>query len=499
VSYLAVARWISGDTALLAPWLDRHTHFPPLFPLVLAVTGGAHDLLTAHLVVAFFASLAVALWGCYAGTRLNSQAAGLGLALAFLLLPTAWISMKGILSESLFLAISLAALLFHETRVAEKRPGPVTYLLLGLFFAAAMLTRVIGVMLAVAYAAHLVVGFFAYRDRRAAAWLPLLPVVVLVGGWLVLRPGGHVYGFTLGKVFAAWVADPVQSLQIAGIVFSNGWLASFMAEAIDWEVPRILVYLLGAIALVGAAKAVLKNRIDGWYMVLSLMVVFFWPVGEDHTRRLLYPLVPLALLHAVEVLAAIASFLRLPFPGWVTAAGLALPLLPSIPAVGLVAEKSLDRAPLIPSSAYAASDITEYYTTINIVRARQLAARHAVVLAGLERLQIDTPPEARVMWVRPEYVALMGRRPSIPNLFGWDAGRLAREVRDAKVDFIVIASVYKSDLEQKTGAAAQTLRHVEPYVSPHTVLLNPLTGEPEFFLMKVDQPALDAYLAASAR
>jgi hypothetical protein len=340
------------------------------------------------------------------------------------------------------------------------------------------------------------VAFVAGRARRPTALLPFLPVALLAGAWIAVRPGGHVYGLTLAKVLSAWVANPTESLHIAGVAFSTGWLASFMAEATGGGLPQALLYALGAIAFAGTLRAIARNRLDGWYVLLSAMVVFFWPFGETQTRRLLYPLVPLLLLHAAEVLIAAARLLRVPRPGLAAATALALPLLPCLPAIVVIAEKAQDRAPLVPGSEYAAAHITEYYTTVNRGRARELAARHAAVLGGLERLSLDTPPGARVMWVRPEYVALLGNRPAAVTYFDWDADRLAREVRDAKVDFIVIASVYKPDLEQHVGNPALLLRQVEPYAKRWTVLPNPLTGYDEFILMRVDSPALDAYLAS---
>lgn len=57
VSYIALARlFVSGD-----PWARHLTTFPPLFPLLLAVTGSAYDVLRAHLVVAAFAIMAIPL------------------------------------------------------------------------------------------------------------------------------------------------------------------------------------------------------------------------------------------------------------------------------------------------------------------------------------------------------------------------------------------------------------------------------------------------------
>ena len=100
VSYLVIARWFAGSAdAFLAPWLGWHSHFPPFFPAVLAVTGGSEDYLVAHAVVAAFAAASLFLVARYAAIRLENDWGGFWVAVAFLLLPTAWVSVKGILSE----------------------------------------------------------------------------------------------------------------------------------------------------------------------------------------------------------------------------------------------------------------------------------------------------------------------------------------------------------------------------------------------------------------
>src|SRR5258708_38384639 len=97
--------------------------FPPLFPTVLAVTGGARDLLVAHAVVAALAIACIPLLARYAALRLASDWAGFWVAAAFLALPTAWVGAKGILSEPLYPAGSPAALLVHQRWVARGAPG----------------------------------------------------------------------------------------------------------------------------------------------------------------------------------------------------------------------------------------------------------------------------------------------------------------------------------------------------------------------------------------
>jgi hypothetical protein len=86
---------------------------------------------------------------------------------------------------------------------------------------------------------------------------------------------------------------------------------------------------------------------------------------------------------------------------------------------------------------YAYRDVTEYYTTINVERARERAQLAVATLAGLAAIGSATPPGARVMWMRPEYVGLLGHRPGVPFYFRWGAPEVAAEVKRAGVDYVV--------------------------------------------------------------
>jgi hypothetical protein len=156
-----------------------------------------------------------------------------------------------------------------------------------------------------------------------------------------------------------------------------------------------------------------------------------------------------------------------------------------------VASKALDREPVVAGYGPRYSDITEYYTTINVDRSRAIAARHATVLAGLEALEKATPPGARVMWMRPEYVALLGHRDGAAWFYRWDEKRLARWVRDAKVDYLVVARLFKTDLSGRAGDPFATLNPVSSYSVPVLTLSNPVTGGAEFVLLRVERRALE--------
>src|SRR5689334_18937499 len=77
VSYIVLARYFEGAAAdpLLSPWAAYQSHFPPLLPILLWITGGAHDYRVGYAVVAACAVGALPLIARFAGKELASARA----------------------------------------------------------------------------------------------------------------------------------------------------------------------------------------------------------------------------------------------------------------------------------------------------------------------------------------------------------------------------------------------------------------------------------------
>ena len=499
VSYLALAHHFSGPAAnaFIGEWAPYHAHFPPLFPLLLAASGGAVDFHIAYGLVAAFAILSLPLIYRYAALQFGRDAAGLAIVVLFLLTPTAWISLKGILSESLYLLVSMASLLYYETRLSSGRAKPLDWLLFGVLLAGAYLTRVVGVALILAYALHVSLRLAARKERPSfSLLLPALPVLVLVALWYGLRPRPEVdaYQRTVASMIDGWLREPMLMLSVGTEFFLSGWVASLAAQEDVSLAPRLVFSLLGLLGLAGAILRALRNRLDGWFVLISLALIFPWVFSPNNTRRLLYPLVPLLLICA-------GDFVRFACERWkvegrrrvaVFVAVAALPILLCLPAVLLIAEKSRDRRPVLAGYPYAYRDITEYYTTINLEKARLLAQLQVAVLAGLESVDKVTPAGAKVMWMRPEYVALLGRRQAVPFYYTWSPRVLAQEVKRSKADYLVVSRLFKTDLDGVDGDPLVTMRGILAYSQPVFHF-----GDDGFVLMKVDPAALDAFLQAA--
>ena len=497
-SYLVVAHWMAGAPPEIGRWVGYHTHFPPLFAATLAAADPA-NLHAAHALVAIFAALALVPIYLFALRETGRRDAALALVVLFLATPTAWVSAKGILSEPLFLLLSLSSLAWWSHRVRDGgRPGE--WLVLGVLIGAAMLTRVVGVALAAALVARVAVEALAQRRSPPLGRLALAlaPGVLATLAWMALRPeaGGGSYQRVSGAMVQSWMGEPMRmaGYSISGVL--AGWTAGFTSDAAVGDVTRAVAGGIGLLALGGLALRLRSNALDAWYAAISLAIVFGWVFREENTRRLLYPLLPVLLFHAGVALAAAGRALggirRAPYA---VATGGALVALVCAPALALVARKALDREPVFEGLSPRLADITEYYTTLDGARSRGLAARHAAVLAGLESIQRITPGDARIMWMRPEYVALLSRREGVPWLYGWDPRTLAREIAEKRVDYVVVARLFKADLAGRVGDPLAPLLDVPAYATPVITLTNPVAWSEDFVLLKIDPAALERVLA----
>ncbi|HEX7558117.1 MAG TPA: hypothetical protein VF386_02920, partial [Usitatibacter sp.] len=306
MSYLTVARYLSpfSSDPLAAPWAKYHSHFPPLFPLTLVFTGGAQSLLAAHLMVGAWALAALCLVYRYAALRLESAFAGLAVAVIFLLTPSAWISIRSVLSEPMYLTLSLAAILYHDRCLAENAARR-AWVVFALLLAAAYLTRAAGIALIAAYAVHLAVRAILRRKRPTLwAFLPLAVPVLLSGLWLALRPQPDVdnYRMTMQDVLQVWLTNPRIAVISMESLF-GGWMATFTGDSGVGSSMRLAFGAVGLMGVAGAFLGAWRNRLDSWYVLASLAMLFLWVFPEDNERRLLYPLIALLLVHAAQALA----------------------------------------------------------------------------------------------------------------------------------------------------------------------------------------------------
>jgi hypothetical protein len=160
----------SAPVAAQAPF----EKYPPLFPLAIALLGGAYDWQWAHAIVALSFAAAVFLLGVYAARTSGSPVCGIAAAILFAALPGAWLNLKGILSEFPYMALTFGTLAWLARRAPgmpfERRHAVAMAALL----AASMLTRTIG-FLVLAIGIAEAASYRRTRDSAASRNRPRWP------------------------------------------------------------------------------------------------------------------------------------------------------------------------------------------------------------------------------------------------------------------------------------------------------------------------------------
>ncbi|HKW09360.1 MAG TPA: hypothetical protein VJO33_03210 [Gemmatimonadaceae bacterium] len=330
-SYLGAAQSLAEGYGYRIPISDWATpdstsalsHFPPGYPTAIAMpllVGGSPSQ-AARVVNASAAFVDVAL-GVWFVANVAGVIAGVALALAVLAMPPFLEVHLSILSEPLFLACmvgALVAMVDLSAQTDERRRIQHTFLA-GLSAAAAMLTRYAGVAVVGAVLLWTLVrrGEPGTRVRRLLA--AALPVAVLVGAWMVRvhqTSGAHAIR-TLGTY--GGFADTL-SMAISTVV---AWLVPLMSDQTlpgrGWIALALVIALVIAITRgaritrhTAAQRAIAATlMLAGCYVVVLVLSRLLADPAIPFDARILSPLFLLATIAAAIAISAWWRESRLP-------------------------------------------------------------------------------------------------------------------------------------------------------------------------------------------
>lgn len=494
VSYLIMAQAFSPYAAASAPVIAAwpHEKYPPLFPLLIALGGGAHDWRIAHAWVGVAFAASVFLLGIHARNATRSTRIAWAAALVFAWMPGAWLNMKGILSEFPFMALTFATLVWHAKTRAEA-PSRTNYVVLGALLAAVLLTRTIGVaLLAAIAAAELARSVKGYEPARArqAPWALAIPVGA-ASLWYLARPAGGddaYLAFGAGVAQGAVERGARWTLSLMAMNFAALLDAWFTALLIYWGEPWRPAFLaasfVGASGAAGAITRASRGEADGLYVLAFVAILVAWPF-PGQMYRLALPVMPLMLVHALwawqRILVRFAGETRA--LRWTPYASL-LPLVLCVPAVLFYI---VERAKLSgPSNdmGYRHGDIAEFYRIPERRGAEASAQQQIDIFEDLAQIRRTTPESARVMWYAPNYVALLAGRSGVALERG-EPGAMTAQIRAAKPDYVYIASVHPRDSAGRGGNPLEAIAAAAPFADGVWRRLN-ARGELDAMLLKVD-------------
>jgi 4-amino-4-deoxy-L-arabinose transferase-like glycosyltransferase len=413
--YALLARSLSeghGYRQIEHPDQPPHTHYPPGYPLALAVlwhlTGGP-SALSAHALSAFCTTGAVLLtWLWFRRLVPDRPAFLLALALA---LNWLWARDAAVIrSEPLFQLLTAASVLLADTLARSGRVGPA--LALGLTLGAAVLTRHVGAMLALACLLHLLL---ARRWRPAA--LTAVVAVAVVAPWayrLLTTPRptqldliGPERGLSLLAAQSLFYLRRMPDLLTGpfvevGTVF-RPWLT----------VPMTAWAALASAMILAGWLRMLKNpsrRLASLVPLATLPLLLVWPFTE--AGRFLIPLLPFLLLGATEGVAAILTRVCRPLAPRATTLAASLVLAAGLPYAAYAAAS--DRAGA-EARIQAGFDSACAWIAAHADRPGPLLTRYpgdAFWLTGRQALAPDpsTPIDAQIDRYAIAYILIEGQR-----------------------------------------------------------------------------------------
>ena len=427
-AYLLIAEALSpwgGPASPAALHVLGTSAFPPLYPLLLGLTGpsdaGLARAFGVSCLLAALALLVIVLRG-----RRWSLARALALACVFALLPITLLQSLEGMSEPLYLVLSLVAL-GAGARAGEGEGGTEPIAAAALAAGLALTTRTAGLALVAAFC----VWLFARRIPRRGAWVALA-IAPYALWWLtttlwiessgsypgVLRTRLAFYGADLVPAVAKAVADQLRAL-------FSAWHAAFAF----WPgVPtRVAATLIGALALVGLARQLLRLDLTALYVASYLGLIALWPFPAQ-AGRFLWPVLPLLLALAVEAAVELARGASRRLGGLAAYALLSLALGLALPSLAETAERF--GAALASKNADFAR--TPRWYLVPDLGAAELDARSRRYLAeAMSDVALHVPEKECVYSVVPSEVMWWSRRVSLlPPPAMVDDATFAEQIRD---------------------------------------------------------------------
>lgn len=443
VSYLVMAQvfspW-SGAPPAVSHAFAGEAFYPPLFPLVLAMTGAAHDIVRAHAVAALLLAACLPLVYLLGSRWLHSRWAAVGAVAVVALLPASWINAKGILSEPLYSLALLAALCALELAPAgRKRTWLLSLALIGL-----ALTRTAGLAPVAAYALWASTRREASPRERLSRAMPAIAAIAAYVAWVAVRPAtaDQNVNIALVRASALLAAEDPGSVMLASMAdqlraAAEAWIGALLLYWVEARpFPVILAGAVGCLSIGGMVMRLRAGKPDAWMMTAYLVTFLLWPFN-DQMGRFLFPALPVLILYAFAALGAAARSVQRPAA---LAYSLLLLLLVSLagPAMAFIYQRAgLD-------GRYAG--MTDWYRTPGLPEARARSGVHVGLLEDMEAIRSLTNPRHRVMWVAPAYIALLADRPGVrAPAHGLDPSAYRRAVREAAPDFIFLSAYHPRD------------------------------------------------------
>lgn len=493
VHYLVMAMhyspWLSESGAIATAWPLQY--LPPFFPWILAITGAAHSLIYAHLLVTGLGLVSLYFYYLISNRWLKNPGLAVFPVLIFALSPGFILGLQGILSESLYLLLTFIFILLY---LPARNNSKAQIVIAGLLLAAILLTRTIGIalcmgILAQAFFSSISQKTFKYQPIVIAA-LSLLVYLLLTEIWgpvnqsiyldLLIRylTGEDLYQIGTGTEHFFSVQSQLVSLFNSWTTF---WIIYWKADGSSTSFYVTISLLL--LSLSGLFTRIRKNKYDAWYVLFYLLILLVWP-HPGQMVRLLFPVMPFLLIYAGYAVLKLTRLLdspdhknKIPFIFYLL---ILAAVLPSHAFIHTRANMAAENQ-LIP--------VYEIFRRADLAIANNDLAIQNQMLKDFARIKDFVSADQKIMYFLPSYLAILSDRQGVraPSPVDGQTYRLIAE--ENRVSYIFLTRLHprntRPNFSGLTGA-----KHIRS--GTELVWCSQLeNGETASCLYKIKDPKID--------
>jgi hypothetical protein len=390
---LYMSPWQEASPPIKALW--ELQYFPPFFPFILAITGAVHNLYIAHSVTLLFLIASLPLIYIFSRKCFASNWQALAITSIFLLSPSTWMNILGILSENLYIFISLLIIILFPS---QNRTKISLSILLGLLFTLLILTRTIGISMFIAY---VIVGYAMWHNKSLSTNKFILPIIITVLLNLFAK------AIHQSSVPTQYIQE-LSNIDIIGQpkVLVDTWFASWQYYWVDdLIIPHLFVLLLGILACIGLALRLRSLKLDAFYVLVYFSILLVWP-HPGQALRFIYPVHFLLIIYAFYSVHILFKYLTPVKPN----KPILILLLVSFATIGPTLSYLWHRYHVGKENGY--HHIHEFYRFPDLKHAKDVAAIQTTMFNDMKIIESITNEDDTVLHFAPVYIALLSNRNS---------------------------------------------------------------------------------------
>ena len=392
---LYLSPWQTAAMPVQLAW--NYQDYPQFFPFILALTGTVHNFISAHMLIVLFQFCSLPLIYLYSRNVLHSAWQAKLIVLLFIACPVTWLTSMDILSENLYLFLSLLFFCLYQNRRIE---GGRLIIAAGLCLAFLVLTRTIGFSLFLALIITSVSG--EGKSRIGYKNLVMINLIVIAGviiNKLLFSTG--IPSQYLAKLDKLGFMDQL-------VAITDAWFVAWQIYWLDdFSVMHIAVALFGFISLAGLAIRLFKLHLDAVYVFIYLLIILGWPF-PGQSLRFLYPAFPFLLVYIVYILNLAGSHVPRMKPAFLYIIFMIFSFFTIIPTYAYTIGRYLHGIPL------GYQHIREFYRTPDLDSAKLSAEIQSVMHSDMDKIRKYTANDDVILYFEVTYIALLADRPSLP-------------------------------------------------------------------------------------